>query len=426
MPLRFLIFGLSALGLSLALDFYGFQLVRAAVKGLSPEAQRVAFIAFWSFPAITLIGFLYFGISGGPMSPSSSVKAWASGLFFSHFVFGLVLALLATAQDIQRLLFAVFRFLGVKTGLEPLASLPLTRSAFLSQAALAIAAIPAAGMLYGVVRGGHRYQIRRQQIYLPNLPSAFEGFKIVHISDIHSGSFFSRAGVQRGIDLVNAQGADLVVFTGDLVNNLANEIEPWIDRFKTLKAQHGVFSILGNHDYGEYVEWPSHEAKAENLQRLKDHHAQLGWRLLVDENTRLNRGGQEIALIGIQNWSARANFPRYGDLQKAYKGAESAPVKILLSHDPSHWRAQVRPEFKEIDLTLSGHTHGMQFGIDTEVMRHLLKWSPVQYVYHEWAGLYEEAGKYLYVNRGFGFIGYPGRLGIWPEITVLELKSKTE
>jgi len=418
MPLRFFLFLVSAYAIALLLDLYGYQVVRAAVRGLSPEAQRWAKYIFWAFPGFVGIALAYF-LYVGPQSAPTALKAWATGLYFSHFVFALFLALFATADDVRRLLFALFKFIGVRADIEPLAALSLSRSAFLSRAALAIAAVPAVGMLYGVAKGGHRYQVRKQRVFLPNLPAAFEGFKIVQLSDIHAGSFFSRTGVQRGIDLVNAQRADLVVFTGDLVNNVATEIEPWLDRFKEIKSPNGVYSILGNHDYGDYVSWQTPEAKVANLRRLKDNHARLGWTLMLDEHTYLEKDGARIALIGIQNWGQRAGFPKYGNLAKAAAGAD-APVKILLSHDPSHWHAQVQPDFGDIDLTLSGHTHGMQFGIDTKV----LKWSPVQYVYPQWAGIYQQGSQQLYVNRGFGFIGYPGRFGIWPEITVLELTGR--
>lgn len=418
MPTRIILFLLSALGISLLLDFYAYQVVRAAVRDASPLAQRIAAVLFWSLPVLAIAS-LVLTIRWAQDPAHGATRAWASGFFMAHFVFVIILALFATADDVRRVLFALLRFIGVRTHTEGLAGLPMSRSAFLSQAALLAAAVPGIGMVYGVARGGHRYQVVRRKVYLPQLPPAFEGYKIVQLSDIHAGSFYSRSGVQKGIDVVNAQAADLVVFTGDLVNNVATEVEPWIDHFKQIRAKDGVFSILGNHDYGDYVQWESPQAKAQNLRRLMDNHARLGWRLLLDEHQRLERDGQHIALLGIQNWGARARFPKYGNLAKAYAGAEAAPVKILLSHDPSHWRAQVRPDFPDIDLTLSGHTHGMQFGIDSSVF----KWSPVQYVYPEWADLYEEAGKYLYVNRGFGFIGYPGRFGIWPEVTVLELTA---
>lgn len=413
---RVIIFLLSFLGISLLLDFYAYQVVRAAVRDASPEAQRIAFWAFWSFPVLAFLTVVFY-IAKANDPAYATARAWAAGFYMAHLVFGLLLVVFAGVDDVRRILFAILKFVGVRTNTEPLAGLSLSRSTFLSQLGLGLAAIPAVGMIYGVARGGHRYQVLRRKIVLPNLPEAFEGYTIVQLSDIHSGSFFSRAGVQKGIDLINAQKADLVVFTGDLVNNIATEIEPWISYFKQITSPHGVYSILGNHDYGDYLQWESRLAKDQNLRRLKDNHARLGWELLLDEHRFLEKDGQKIALIGIQNWGAKANFPKYGNLPKAYAGTESAPVKILLSHDPSHWRAQVRPEYPDIDLMLAGHTHGMQFGIDSEV----LKWSPVQYVYKEWADLYEDAGKFLYVNRGFGFIGYPGRFGIWPEITVLEL-----
>ena len=421
MPTRVIIFLLSALGLSLLLDFYAYQVVRAAVRDSSPAMQRAAAVLFWTLPVLAIVS-LALTIRWAQDPAHGATRAWASGFFMAHLVFVVVLALFATADDVRRALFTALRFVGIRTHTDALAGLPMSRSAFLSRAALLAAAVPGVGMVYGVARGGHRYQVLRRKVYLPQLPPAFEGYKIVQLSDIHAGSFFSRAGVQKGIDLVNAQGADLVVFTGDLVNNVATEIEPWIEHFKQIRGKDGVFSVLGNHDYGDYVPWASAQAKAQNLRRLMDNHARLGWRLLLDEHQMLERDGQQVALLGIQNWGARARFPKYGNLAKAYAGAEGAPVKILLSHDPSHWRAQVRPDFADIDLTLSGHTHGMQFGIDSSVF----KWSPVQYVYPEWADLYEEAGKYLYVNRGFGFIGYPGRFGIWPEVTVLELTAKQQ
>ena len=416
---RIIIFLLTTLGIALLLDVYAYQVVRAAVRGLSAEAQRAATIAFWALPALALISVAYYAsVAANPAYATS--RAWAAGLFMAHFIFALVLTLFATADDVRRLVFALLKFVGIRANVEPLAGLPLSRSAFFSRAALLAAAVPAVGMIYGVAAGGHHYRVRRRKIFLPNLPEAFEGYTILQISDIHSGSFFNRAGVQKGIDLINKQKADLVVFTGDLVNNVATEIEPWIDTFKQIRSPHGVYSILGNHDYGDYVQWESRDAKQANLHQLMRNHAKLGWELLIDEHRFIEKDGQRIALIGIQNWGARANFPKYGNLAKAYAGTEDAPVKILLSHDPSHWRAQVRPEFPDIDLMLAGHTHGMQFGVDSKVF----KWSPVQYVYPEWADLYTDEGKHLYVNRGFGFIGYPGRLGIWPEITVLELTRK--
>jgi len=278
-------------------------------------------------------------------------------------------------------------------------------------------------LVYGF-NNKYRYELRRFKLNYANLPAAFKGLKIIHISDIHSGSFTDKAAVAKGVQKIMNEKPDLILFTGDLVNNLAEEMDDYIDIFDKLNAPLGVYSTLGNHDYGDYVNWDSKEQKTANLEKLKQVHASLGWRLLMNEHVVLERGEDKIAVIGIENWSDKARFPKYGDLKKAYAGAESHPFKILLSHDPSHWRAEVCESYKDINLMLSGHTHGMQFGLEIPG----LKWSPVQYVYREWAGLYEQLhpeektiNQRLYVNRGFGFIGYPGRVGILPEITLLEL-----
>jgi predicted MPP superfamily phosphohydrolase len=249
------------------------------------------------------------------------------------------------------------------------------------------------------------------------LPAAFKGLKIVQISDIHSGSLTNKDAVKKGVDKIMSLQPDLILFTGDLVNNKAEEIVPFLDVFNKLKAPLGVYSIFGNHDYGDYVRWENGGQKRQNLEDLKSYHAKMGWRLLWDEHVPIERDGQQFALIGIQNWSALRNFARYGNLAKAYAGTEKYPFKILMSHDPTHWDAEVRPNFGDIDLTLSGHTHGFQFGVEIPGFR----WSPVQYVYRQWAGLYKEGRQLIYVNRGYGFLGYPGRVGILPEIALLEL-----
>jgi hypothetical protein len=300
---------------------------------------------------------------------------------------------------------------------KPAAHSP-ARSAALAKIAFSVAAVPFFSLIYGMVKGAYKYQVRNVQIPIRDLPEAFEGLKIVQISDIHSGSFYDKAAVQKGIDMIMAQKPDLVFFTGDLVNNEATEIVDYLPVFSQVKAPMGVFSVLGNHDYGDYKMWPSEQHKKQNLATLKQHHATLGWRLLMDEHVVLKKGNDELAVIGIQNWGAKGNFPKYGDLQKAYTGAEHHRTKLLLSHDPSHWDAQVLKQFSGIDAMFAGHTHGMQFGIEIPGF----KWSPVQYMYKQWAGLYSKGHQHLYVNRGFGFIGYPGRVGIWPEISVIELK----
>jgi len=263
----------------------------------------------------------------------------------------------------------------------------------------------------------HHYKIHRTTISFADLPEAFSGFTITQLSDIHAGSFTSAKGVQKGVNLVNAQNSDVIVFTGDLVNNSAAEMEPWIDTFAQLNAPYGMFSILGNHDYGDYITWENQAAKAQNMVRLKEIHNEIGFKLLLNESVSLQKDEASIGLIGVENWG-KGNFHRYGDLNKAITDVIDEPFKILMSHDPSHWDAVVTDYRPLIHLTLSGHTHGMQFGF--EFMG--IKWSPSKYIYQRWAGLYESYGRYLYVNRGFGFLGLKGRLGVWAEISVITLK----
>jgi len=270
--------------------------------------------------------------------------------------------------------------------------------------------------LYGIIRGKYAYRVIRHTLYFDDLPENFEGFRISQISDIHAGSFKNPKAVQRGIDLVKKQESDLFVFTGDLVNNKAEEIKPWIEHFSQIKAPYGQFSVLGNHDYGDYVKWPDDAEKRKNLQQLKEYHADLGYKLLLDEHVELYKGGQKIILAGVENWGV--GFGERGDLKKAMTGVNAADFKILLSHDPSHWAAEVVKFPSKIHLTLSGHTHGMQFGIEAFG----LKWSPVKYRYAHWAGIAGNDGVFLNINRGFGFLGFSGRVGIWPEVTVIELK----
>ena len=292
----------------------------------------------------------------------------------------------------------------------------IPRSAFLNWLGVGVSSSLFFSLLYGF-GNKYKYQLVQKKVAIKNLPAAFKGFKIIHISDIHSGSLKEKGAVQKGIDLIQQQQADLILFTGDLVNDKATEMQDWTEVFGQLTAPKGVFSTLGNHDYGDYVQWPSKEAKVANLEALKGVHASMGWKLLINEHVTIEQGGAKIKLVGIENWGAKARFPKYGQLNKALEGVDPNEVIILMSHDPSHWEAQVIPEFPQVDLMLSGHTHGMQFGLENPYF----KWSPVQWVYKQWAGLYNQGDQKLYVNRGFGFLGYPGRVGIMPEITVLEL-----
>ena len=290
------------------------------------------------------------------------------------------------------------------------------RRKFISTTALAAAGIFSALAIDGIIFGKYRHTVRKVKLRFKNLPENFKGYKIVQISDVHSGSFFNPQKLQKAIDLINEQDADVVLFTGDMVNNYADEFKPFIPLFKSIKAKDGKFSILGNHDYGDYGAWNSREEKAQNIPNLKNYQAEAGFKLLRNENIALEKNGEKIYLLGVENWGIKP-FPQYGDLDKALKGVPEDAIKVLMSHDPTHFDEVVKKHKTNVHLTLSGHTHGMQFGLDLKN----IKWSPVKFKYKKWADLYESEGKYLYVNRGFGVIAYPGRVGINPEITVIEL-----
>ena len=290
------------------------------------------------------------------------------------------------------------------------------RRKFISTTALAAAGIFSALAIDGIIFGKYRHTVRKIKLRFKNLPESFKGYKIVQISDVHSGSFFNPQKLQKAIDLINEQDADVVLFTGDMVNNYADEFKPFIPLFKSIKAKDGKFSILGNHDYGDYGAWNSREEKAQNIPTLKNYQAEAGFKLLRNENIALEKNGEKIYLLGVENWGIKP-FPQYGDLDKALKGVPEDAIKVLMSHDPTHFDEVVKKHKTHVHLTLSGHTHGMQFGLDLKN----IKWSPVKFKYKKWADLYESEGKYLYVNRGFGVIAYPGRVGINPEITVIEL-----
>jgi predicted MPP superfamily phosphohydrolase len=293
------------------------------------------------------------------------------------------------------------------------------RTVGVSELTLGIAGVLFLIVLFGITRGRHFYRVKRETIYFPDLPEAFDGFTITQITDVHSGSFTNAEGVQKGLDLVNAQHSDVILFTGDLVNNKAAEMDPWIPAFAGLKAPLGKFSVLGNHDYGDYIQWATPEDKRANLARLKQVHSEIGFRLMLDESITLRKDGQSITLLGVENWG-KGGFHKYGDLNKATANVPDNAFKVLMSHDPSHWEGVTLDHHQHVHLTLSGHTHGMQFGIDLFGF----KWSPVKYVYKQWAGLYQQKGRFLYVNRGFGFLGLKGRIGMWPEVTVITLKHK--
>ncbi len=298
----------------------------------------------------------------------------------------------------------------------------IPRSEFLMKAGLLAGAIPLAGLTYGTISGVYDYRVKHRKLYLPNLPKAFDGIKLGQISDIHSGSFYNKRAVAGGVEMLLKEKPDFIFFTGDLVNSRTNEMYGYQDVFSKVKAPLGVYSSLGNHDYGDYANWPNEAAKQKNMDDLIATHKNLGWDLLMNTNRRLKVNGEEIGILGVENWGSLSRFPKRGRLDLAVKNTDDLPVKLLLSHDPSHWRAQVLPHYPQIDAMFAGHTHGMQFGIQTEYFQ----WSPVQYIYKEWAGLYHEGNQQLYVNVGYGFLGYPGRLGMLPEITIFELKASPD
>ena len=417
MLIRFLV--LTAL--LLVVDFYFFQAIKTITADWSPSKQVLTNRIYWGVSIFSL-AFVLFSI----LTWSNPVFSKFIYLYAFCFIFILVFSKLAGSlfllvDDLQRLVRWIGRFfsLGIQAG-GATAEGGISRAKFLSYTALAISVVPFTTMIYGMVKTAFDFKVRRKTIVLDNLPASFEGLKIVQISDIHSGSFYSSDAFQKAADIIMEQKPDVIFFTGDLVNDKSSEAEPHIHIWKQLSAPLGIFSILGNHDYGDYVVWDTQAEKDANLQRLKDIHKEMGWDLLLNEHRILEKNGESIGLLGVENWGGALRFPRKGDIPLAKKGLPEVPVKLLLSHDPSHWKAQVTKDHKDIDVTFSGHTHGFQFGIEIPGF----KWSPSQYVYRQWAGLYSEDNQHIYVNRGLGFLGYLGRVGIKPEITVVELVSK--
>ncbi|MFI5153726.1 MAG: metallophosphoesterase [Chitinophagales bacterium] len=398
------------------LDVYVFQVIKWVSASASPKWKLFIYSSYWVISLVAVIILLllpFVHFNSWPKNLRYYVFATILGLFFAK-ILAVVFFLL---DDLRRLvLWAVGKLFFRNTEGENPGDEGISRSVFLSWLGLGLGAGLFSTVIYGF-SNKYNYQIRRLKLAFVNLPKSFKGMKIVQISDIHSGSFTNKEAVKKGVDKILKENADLILFTGDLVNDRAIEMNDYMDVFDKLTAPHGVYSTLGNHDYGDYVDWESDDAKQANLEHVKKVHSELGWRLLMNEHVVLEKNGEQMALIGIENWSALKRFPKHGKMNLAYPGAEKYPFKILMSHDPTHWDAQVRPSYPDIDLTLSGHTHGFQFGVEIPWFR----WSPVQYVYKQWAGLYEEGKQKLYVNRGYGFIGYPGRVGILPEVTIIEL-----
>ncbi|MBS1742408.1 MAG: metallophosphoesterase [Bacteroidetes bacterium] len=405
------------LAFMLILDTYFFQAVKTVSQSASPKVKLIVYSIYWAITILAIIGFLLF-VYSEPGFLGKKVRTYLFATIIGLFLAKITALIFFVADDLRRgIQWIAGKLFFNNTEVEKIGDEGISRSAFLSWMGITAGSGIFGSLLYGF-SNKYKYQVRKIQLKYDNLPASFKGTKIVQISDIHSGSFLNKAAVSHGVDQILQEKPDIILFTGDLVNDRATEMKEYMDVFGKLRAPMGVYSTLGNHDYGDYVEWPSEGVtKAQNLEAIKQVHTDLGWRLLMNEHVALEKEGEKIALIGIENWSAKARFPKHGRMDLAYAGTEKYPFKILMSHDPSHWDAQVRPQYTDIDLTLSGHTHGMQFGVEIPGF----KWSPVQYMYKEWAGLYEEGKQKLYVNRGFGFIGYPGRVGILAEITVIEL-----
>ncbi|MFT3908557.1 MAG: metallophosphoesterase [Ferruginibacter sp.] len=412
-PMGVLIF----LAIMLVLDTYFFQAVKTVSQSASPKLKIIIYSVYWAITVFALIGFLLF-IYSGPDFLGKRVRSYLFATIIGLFLAKMTALIFFLADDLRRgIQWIAGKLFFNNTEVEKMDGDGISRSAFISWIGIAAGTTLFGSLIYGF-SNKYKYQVRRIKLSYDNLPASFKGMKILHISDIHSGSFLNKQAVSHGVDQILRENADIILFTGDLVNDKATEMKDYMDVFGRLKAPMGVYSTLGNHDYGDYVQWPADGiTKEQNLEDLKKVHAQLGWRLLMNEHVVLEKNTDQIALLGIENWSAKARFPKHGRMDLAHAGTEKYPFKILMSHDPSHWDAQVKTEYKDVDLMLSGHTHGMQFGVEIPGF----KWSPVQYMYKEWAGLYEDAKQKLYVNRGFGFIGYPGRVGILAEITVIEL-----
>ena len=393
-----------------AVEWFSFQAVRTVLK-------RKKLVTAYQIISVVLAVYLLYTISQFDRSIGQTRKTMLV-LAFALMVYipKMVLAIIMMTEDLFRVGKGSATYLVKKKRDQPFIA---SRRKFVSQLGLSIAAIPFMSILYGIFEGKYNFKVIKQPIYFPDLPAEFDGFTITQISDIHSGSFDNPEKIQYAIDLINEQNSDMILFTGDIVNTHAKEMLPWIDTFKRIKKHNfGKYSVLGNHDYGEYVSWPTPEDKENNFQAIKNLYGQIDFKLLLNEHAVIEKGGQKIALVGVENWGH--NFKKAGDINKASNGLTSNDFKILMSHDPSHWDYEVQHHDKNFHLTLSGHTHGMQFGIE---IPGYFKWSLAQYVYKQWAGLYENKGRYVYVNRGFGFHAYSGRVGIMPEITVIDLKK---
>ncbi|PZD78791.1 metallophosphoesterase [Mesonia sp. K7] len=403
--MRWIIFGV----IFVLLSFYSLQAIKTVFKN-----SWINYI-YIGFCLLVVVFFTYQWLQPSEGRVLSIGRSYAMGFLLSLMIFQLLIVVFLLGEDIYRIVAAIIQKFSGKSETVHLPS----RRKFISTAALGLASIPFLGMLYGMYRGKYNFRVLSYELEFDDLPDAFDGYQLTQISDIHSGSFDNYDKIAYAVDLINQQQSDAILFTGDLVNNLASEMHGYQNLFSTLKAKDGVFSVLGNHDYGDYVDWENPEDKIQNLEELKSIQQQMGWKLLLNEHHSIERENQKIAIVGVENWGK--GFIKEGDIDKAAHLLKAEDFKIVMSHDPSYWQEKIKSDTNHYQLTLSGHTHGMQFGIE---IPGLIKWSPVKYRYKNWAGIYEEFGRYINVNRGFGYLGYPGRIGIWPEITVIKLKKK--
>jgi predicted MPP superfamily phosphohydrolase len=405
----------------LAIDIYVFQGVKVLLFHRAVSTQRIWVWIYWGITALalgTIIAGQFFDWHSWP----KPVRTYSFALIVIIYLSKIFVVAFLLIDDVVRLFRVIYGLIATAVsgnGKTYSEAFRVSRLGFLVKTGFVLGAIPFFSMIYGMIGGAYNFRVRKVAINFPDLPDSFNGFKIAQLSDIHTGSYMGTNHLSDAVDLVLKQNADVIFFTGDLVNDLHTEALEFREIFKRLKAPMGVYSILGNHDYGDYYNWPDAESKIENLKKLKAFHGEVGWKLMLNEHTYLQKGDDRIGLVGVENYSGHKNFSRYGNMKLATTGFQKQNVNILLSHDPSHWDAEIKKDYPYIDLTLSGHTHGFQFGVEIPGF----KWSPVQYFYKQWADLYKENDQYLYVNRGIGFIGYPGRVGILPEITVFELRK---
>ena len=398
-----------------AIDYYVWQAFRTATQQSPAQIQLITRYGYWGFTSLIIAGIWAYNFM--PLHFwKNEIRITFMAMVMISVITKLFIIIFLLIEDITRIIRWSFQNVKMRISSDEYAPGNISRNEFLSKAALAVGAVPAATFAFGIISGAHDYRVEKISLKIPNLPKAFKGMRIAQVSDIHTGSFFNKTAVKGGVEMMMREKADMIFFTGDLVNNEAKEVKEYFEIFSKLKAPLGVFSTLGNHDYGDYVRWNSPAAKKQNLKDLMKAHELMGYDLLMDEHRFIEESGEKLAIIGVQNIGV-GRFPWYGNLGKAYAGTEEASTKLLLSHDPTHWNAEVTKKFKDIDVAFAGHTHGTQFGVKIGNY----KWSPAQHIYKQWAGLYQEGEQQIYVNRGYGYLGYPGRVGMPPEITVFTL-----